>query len=87
MLITRHTHTFNGSLSGITRVSRYQKDKTSLDLTEARDDGVFGRSGISWTVWSDVQTCIGPADATATHCLLLQQNPDWFYLFGSGSLG
>ena len=20
----------------------------------------------------------GPADATATHCLLLQQNPDWF---------
>jgi len=22
----------------------------------------------------------GPADATATHCLLLEQNPDWFYL-------
>ena len=22
----------------------------------------------------------GPADATATHCLLLQWNPDWFYL-------
>ena len=21
----------------------------------------------------------GPADATATHCLLLQWNPDWFY--------
>jgi len=21
----------------------------------------------------------GPADATATHCLLLQENPDWFY--------
>jgi len=20
----------------------------------------------------------GPADATATHCLLLQENPDWF---------
>ena len=29
----------------------------------------------------------GPADATATHCLLLQYNPDWTYLFGSGSLG
>ena len=26
----------------------------------------------------------GPADATATHCHLLQQNPDWFYLSGSG---
>ena len=26
-----------------------------------------------------------PADATATHCLLLQWNPDWFYLSGTGS--
>jgi len=24
-----------------------------------------------------------PADATATHCLLIQQNPDWFYLSGT----
>jgi len=32
-----HTHPFNGSLSGTTRVSRYQKRKTSLDFTEARD--------------------------------------------------
>jgi len=32
-----HTHTFNGSLPGTTRVSRYQKGKTSLDFTEARD--------------------------------------------------
>jgi len=31
------THPFNGSLSGTTRVSRYQKGKTNLDLTEARD--------------------------------------------------
>ena len=29
----------------------------------------------------------GPADATATHCLFLQQNPDWFYLSGTGSPG
>ena len=29
----------------------------------------------------------GPADATATHCLLLQYNPDWFYLSGTGSPG
>jgi len=34
-----HTHTpFNGPLSGTTRVSRYQKGKTNLDFTEARDD-------------------------------------------------
>ena len=32
-----HTHTFNGPLSGTTQVSRYQKGKTSLDFTEARD--------------------------------------------------
>jgi len=29
----------------------------------------------------------GPDDANATHCLLLQWNPDWFYLSGTGSPG
>jgi len=33
-----------------TWVSQYQKGKTSLDLNEARDDGVWGGSGISWTI-------------------------------------
>jgi len=32
-----HTLTFNGPLSGTTRASRYQKGKTNLDFTEARD--------------------------------------------------
>ena len=32
-----HTHPFNGPLSGTTQVSRYQKGKTNLDSTEARD--------------------------------------------------
>jgi len=33
-----HTHTpFNGPLSGTTRVSQYQRGKTNLDFTEARD--------------------------------------------------
>jgi len=28
---------------------------------------------LAWlSVWSEVHTCICPADATATHCLLLQ---------------
>ena len=31
-----HTHTFNGPSSGTIRVSRYQKGKTNLDFTEAR---------------------------------------------------
>jgi len=32
-----HTHTFNSPFSGTTQVSQYQKGKTNLDLTEARD--------------------------------------------------
>ena len=32
-----HTHPFNGPLTGTTQVSRYQKGKTNLDFTEARD--------------------------------------------------
>ena len=41
---------FNGLFSGTTWVSRYKKGKTSLDLNEARHDGVWGCSGISWTM-------------------------------------
>jgi len=44
-------HPFNGLFSRTTWVSRYQKGKASLDLNEARDDGVFGCSGISWTMF------------------------------------
>jgi len=32
-----HLHPFNGPFSGTTQVSRYQKGKTDLDFTEARD--------------------------------------------------
>jgi len=41
--------TTNGLFSRTTWVSRYQKGKTSLDLNKARDYGVFGCRGISWT--------------------------------------
>jgi len=37
VLLHLHTHLLNGRLSGTTRVSRYKKDKTNLDFTEARD--------------------------------------------------
>ena len=30
-------HPFNGPFSGTTQVSQYQKGKTNLDFTEARD--------------------------------------------------
>ena len=32
-----NTHPFNGPLSGTTQVSQYEKGKTNLDFTEARD--------------------------------------------------
>ena len=46
-----HTHTFNGPLTGTTRVSRYQKGKTSLDFTEARD------SEWQWHQLGHMQVC------------------------------
>jgi len=41
-------HPFNGSLSAITRVSRYQKGKTNLDLPEL--ETVTSSAGISWAI-------------------------------------
>ena len=46
-----HTHPFNGSLSGTTRISRYEKSKTNLDFTEARD------SEWQWHKLGHVQVC------------------------------
>ena len=37
LILGSHTHPFKGPLSGITQVSQYQKGKTNLDITEARD--------------------------------------------------
>ena len=45
------THTFIGPLSGTNRVSRYQKDKTRLDFTEARD------SEWQWHQLGHIQVC------------------------------
>ena len=46
-----HTHPFNGRLSGTTRVSRYQKGKTNLDFTGARD------SEWQWHQLGHIQVC------------------------------
>ena len=47
-----HTHTpFNGALSGTIRMSRYQKGKTNLDFTEARD------SEWQWRQLGHMQVC------------------------------
>ena len=46
-----HAHPFNGPLSRTTRVSRYQKGKTNLDFTEARD------SEWQWHQLGHMQVC------------------------------
>jgi len=46
-----HTHPFNGSFSGTTLVSRYQKGNTNLDFCEARD------SEWQWHQLGHVQVC------------------------------
>jgi len=46
-----HAHTFNGPFSKTTRVSRYQKGKTNLDVTEARD------SERQWHQLGHMQVC------------------------------
>jgi len=46
-----YTHPFNGPLSGTTRVSRYEKGKTNLDFTEARD------SEWQWHPLGHMQVC------------------------------
>ena len=46
-----HTHPFNGPFSGTIQVSRYQKGKTYLDFTEARD------SEWQWHQLGHMQVC------------------------------
>jgi len=46
-----HTHPFNGPFSGTTRVGRYQKGKTNLNFTEARD------SEWQWHQLGHMQVC------------------------------
>ena len=50
----QHTPPFDGPYSGTTRVSRYQKGKTNLDFTEARD------SDWRWHQLGHMQVCTSP---------------------------
>jgi len=56
LFTTTLVHPFNSLLSRTTRISWYQKGKTSLDLNEARDDGVLGCNSISWTIMQTICT-------------------------------
>jgi len=83
-----HTHTFNGPLSRTTRVSRYQKGKTNLDFTEARDGGwqwhQLDHMQVCTSLQTDNHTSTPPLSfyrpdalpatqpTASKHCLLLQ---------------
>ena len=55
--IPPYTHIpFNGPFSGNTRVSRYQKGKTDLDFTEARDSEWQWHQLGHMQVWTSLQT-------------------------------
>jgi len=55
-----HTHPFNGPFSGTTQVSRYQKGKTNLDFTGARD------SEWQWHQLGHMQVCTSLHRQTTT---------------------
>jgi len=52
VIALKNEHPFNGPFSGTTRVSQYQKGKTNLDFTEARD------SEWQWHQLRHMQVCI-----------------------------
>ena len=64
---------------------------SALTLLVGRQEGHPACKKLSGGCWlgylsgARCRLAYGPADATATHCLLLQSNPDWFYLSGTGS--
>jgi len=68
-----HTHPFNGPFFGTTQVSRYQKGKTNLDFTEARD------SEWQWHQLGRMQVCISlQTDNHASNpplCVVTNCNP------------
>ena len=60
-------HPLNNLYSRSTWVCRDQKSRTSMDLIEARDDGVLGCSGISWTICKQSTPCSRQITTSTPH--------------------
>jgi len=83
--VSAHSDSFHSVFSVTTSVAF-----SALTLLVGQQEGHPACKQLSGGVLVSGARCrlaYGPADATATHCLLLQQNPDWFYLSGIGSPG
>jgi len=67
-----HTHPFNGPFSGTTQVTRYQKGKTNLDFTEARDSEwqwhQLGHMQVSTSLQTDNHTSTPPLSFLQAGC-------------------
>ena len=67
-----HTQPFNGPLSETNRVSRYQKGKTNLDFTEARDSEwqwhQLGHMQVCTSLQTDNHTSTPPLSFLQTGC-------------------
>jgi len=67
-----HTHPFNSPFSGTTQVSRYQKDGTNLDFTEARDSEwqwhQLGQMQVCTLLQTDNHTSIPPLSFLQAGC-------------------
>ena len=67
-----HTHPFNGPLTGTTQVSWYQKGKTTLDFTEARDSewqwNPLGHMQVCTSLQTDNHASIPPLSFLQTGC-------------------
>ena len=67
-----HTHPFNGPLSGTTQLSRYQRNKTNLDFTEARDSewqwNQLGHMQVCTSLQTDHHTSTPPLSVIQARC-------------------
>jgi len=68
----QNTHPFNGPLSGTTQESQYQKGKTNLDFTEARDSEwqwrQLGHMQVCTTIQSDNHASTPPLSFLQAGC-------------------
>ena len=74
-----HTHPFNGPFSGTTQVSRYQKGKTNLNFTEARDSEwqwhQLGHMQVCTSLQTDNHTSTPPLSFLQAGCLSVGGSP------------
>jgi len=78
---------FNGLFSRTTWVNRYQKGKTSLDLTEARDYGVWGRQWHQLECMQTICTSLQTDNHTSTSSLNFYRPDALTDAQGEGALG